>query len=844
MQIAKKFGSEFQVNTATALNALTPTITALVGGRFVVTWMSYDDFYETTWNIKAQVFSADGAKIGNEFLVNTYTASYQFEPHISGLANGGFVITWDDHSRTLGDETSSVKAQIYNANGVKVGGEFLVNTQTTDTQRFPEITSLANGNFVVTWEDYSSTVGNSTIVKVKAQVFSADGAKLGGEFLVNTETDRYAGNPDITSLTNGGFAVTWFSDSTTFGDNGQSIMARVFRADGTSTGAAFLVNTETTGLQWYPEITSLSNGNFVVVWQDHGRTLGDVSGTSVKAQIYNANGVKVGGEFLVNTQTVGDQFNPKILGLANGGFAISWQDGSRPSSSPSDTVIKAQIFDADGVKDGGEFIINNSYNRNQTNPDVILINGKIITSYDYNRNIRAQIFEISQVVDENNKFVTKIFVSTSNLENSLTYAISGGADASFFQIDTNTGILSFRSAPDFEAPSDAGGDNVYDVVVQIFDGALIDTQALSISVANVVGLFLTGSGAIDTLSGGADQDVLNGLGGIDSMDGRGGSDIYVISSAKEHLAAEIRDTGQYGIDEVRFTAINADTLKIFGGDTGLESIVIGTGTGAVADSSGTLALNIDASLAVNGLTLIGNAGVNKLTGTAFADTIDGGAGADKLWGGAGNDTYIADNAKDSITEQRDGGTDTVMASVTYSLSANVENLTLTGSNNINGTGNSLANTITGNEGNNILAGGTGSDTLDGGIGNDTLLGGLGNDTLTGGAGADTFLFDTKPHAATNSDIITDFSHSGGDHLQFSLKSFTGLGSVGDLSMDQFWSGAGVTAAHDATDRIIYNTTTGDLFYDADGSGKRSAAVLVAHLDSHPALIYSDIQIIG
>jgi Ca2+-binding RTX toxin-like protein len=295
---------------------------------------------------------------------------------------------------------------------------------------------------------------------------------------------------------------------------------------------------------------------------------------------------------------------------------------------------------------------------------------------------------------------------------------------------------------------------------------------------------------------------------------------------------------------VRFSAAKSDTLKIFAGDTGIERVVIGTGTGATADSSGTLSLNIDASKTVNGLTIIGNAGVNKLMGTAFNDTIDGGLGADRMTGGAGDDTYIVDNVKDAISEKATGGTDTAMSSVGYTLASTVENLTLTSSANIGGTGNKLNNTIIGNTANNTLAGAAGDDTISGGAGSDTLFGGLGNDTLTGGAGADMFVFNTKPNAALNVDVITDFSSSNGDHLQFSVKLFKGLGTLGDLSSDQFWSGVGVRTAHDATDRIIYNTSTGDLYYDADGSGTRAVAILVAQLAGNPVLIYSDIQIIA
>ncbi|MBN3871280.1 MAG: hypothetical protein HWQ23_13685 [Nostoc sp. JL33] len=118
------------------------------------------------------------------------------------------------------------------------------------------------------------------------------------------------------------------------------------------------------------------------------------------------------------------------------------------------------------------------------------------------------------------------------------------------------------------------------------------------------------------------------------------------------------------------------------------------------------------------------------------DTLDGGLGTDSLNGGVGDDTYIIDSAADTITEAANSGTDTIRSSVTYTLGVNLENLTLTGTSGINGTGNSLNNFVFGNRANNTLNSGGGNDTLDGNFGNDTLNGGDGNDSLQGGPGND------------------------------------------------------------------------------------------------------------
>jgi Ca2+-binding RTX toxin-like protein len=236
--------------------------------------------------------------------------------------------------------------------------------------------------------------------------------------------------------------------------------------------------------------------------------------------------------------------------------------------------------------------------------------------------------------------------------------------------------------------------------------------------ANAAGSRLFGLEGSDTLTGAAGADWLDGGTGADSMTGGAGDDTYVVDDPGD-VAVEQAEEGHDGI----FASISW-TLG-----SHLEWLVL-TGTGDLTGTGNALD---------NALT--GNAGRNRLEGLAGHDWLDGGAGADTLIGGLGDDTYVIDNAQDLIVEQPGEGTDLVRSAISYTLGNAVENLTLTGTAAIGGTGNALDNRMTANAAGSRLFALGGADTLIGGAGNDTLDGGTGADLMAGGAGDDSYTVD-------------------------------------------------------------------------------------------------------
>jgi len=301
-----------------------------------------------------------------------------------------------------------------------------------------------------------------------------------------------------------------------------------------------------------------------------------------------------------------------------------------------------------------------------------------------------------------------------------------------------------------------------------------------------------------------------------------------------------------------------DTYYVHAGDIVTERANEGLHDLVVADATWALGANFEdlrlaGTSAINGTgngldnILTGNAAANTLKGGAGNDRIDGGGGADFLIGGSGSDTYIVDDRLDRVRETVDQGTDTIISSVSYTASANVEMLMLSGTTAVIANGNALANTLVGNDvantlkgndGADVLRGMGGKDSLQGGADADVLDGGAGNDILNGGLGADRFVFD-QPGLATSTatasaERIMDFSHAQGDRIDLHA-----IDANGPLAGDAAFTFIGSAAfSHVAGQlRAAEIGTNTFLFGDMNGDTK---ADFVIRLDGHVDLVAADL----
>jgi Ca2+-binding RTX toxin-like protein len=410
--------------------------------------------------------------------------------------------------------------------------------------------------------------------------------------------------------------------------------------------------------------------------------------------------------------------------------------------------------------------------------------------------------------------VERMFV----LDPNSTYSINLTGNSAANELKGNNGSNYFEGGGGYDAMYGYGGNDAYsvditsDVVREIANGGtdIIFTTA-NYDLTDFSGQYVERLAAFDPLStndiylfgneldneitGNNGLNHIRGEGGVDTLRGMGGTDRYELSAGVDEFDIVIEYAGGgYDVVEVNFSYRLTDNVEEL------------RGTHSASDPFF--------------LTLTGNGMDNLIRGSDGMESIDGGPGGDSMLGGKGNDVYFVDNPNDGVAEFSNEGSDAIFTSISWVLSSSysIEKLIAYGPGNLNLAGNSLANEISGNDGSNLLDGR------------------LGRDTLIGYGGADTFAFTTVVDGA-NADLFLGFE-AGVDKVALDSAVFAGL-TPGALPADAFVVGS---ASADANDRILYDASTGNLFFDRDGTGP-ALAQYFASMSDGLALTASDFIVI-
>lgn len=577
----RKWGSELLVNTTTEGRQGSQDVAVLADGSFVVVW---EDTSLADGAIRAQRFDAAGNRLGGEMLVAHVPGAggfQSFSPEVCALANGDFYVTWE---QSAGNDRY-ILGKVYDPAGALVRAQPVIFAFGFDGQH--QSTALGAGS-VVAWHDPDSTQGDILYRVFDAagngtDLLTANSISAGTQWFVGV-----AGAPDAEH-----FAITWAS--------GDSLYFRLFDAGGAPLGAEVEAALQVFASPYY-DVTWLNERQFAITF-----TVQDPTGLTdfnVQVRICTLNGAgtaAVPTQLLsVNTTALGTQNIPSIAALPDGGFVVAWEDDTRSADGSVDICLQA--FNAAGFKVGQEMLVNTGTGGSQALAEVAALpDGRVVVTWTD-------------------------FSATGDGD-------ASGAAVRMQIVDPRDGVIVGRDGAD-----------------RLYGHELVN----------------------DEISAGAGNDQLFGLRGDDVLYGGDGVDTLIGGTGADHL------DGGSGSDVASYQTATAGVR-----------VDLATPAGNTGDAAGDSYRS-----------------VVHLTGSSYADTLLGDSAGNTLRGGA--------------SSTRASGADR----------------------------------LHGRDGNDALYGFDANDQLYGGLGNDLLAGGAGSDTLRGEGGANVFVFDSRVGSDTAIDFVS------------------------------------------------------------------------------------------
>lgn len=762
-----------------------PEIAAVAGGLIATYTRNTDN------SLHGQRYNASGQGVDGSFTVASDLASSRTSDVSSDGTSGGLVAVWT--------ATNDASRHTHIESGLSTSATMQVNSAPGGDAWSPVVANFVNGGYVVAWAAFDGAGDGSTGSNygdaIKAQIFNSSGQKLGGEFLVNSGTAGSQFNPAITTI-GGNFVISWTTDDPTQDGDGYAIKAQMFARNGNRIGGEMLVNSTATGDQDHSALTAIDDTHFAATWTSDDAA--DGFGSSIKAQVFDISGamnqpapttISFAWDFFEGFGAFeGSSDDPAYPTL----LTVKLQKTGLDMAASTGLQIQYGTLTADdlvgpiqGLGEDGRI----HFAAGQTSAtlvfaiaaDKVVEGDERLTLYldDPSEGVTVgtpqRIAEV-QVWNDDHGPITTIVTGDDNAN---TLSGTSGADlirglGGNDRLDGGDGddILDGGTGKDLmiggngndsyyvDAPTGVG-DN-YEMTYEANEGlgGGIDTVFASVDhslMGGVENLTMLGSaplrgfgnGLNNVIIGNSGDNVINGGGGADTLYGGDGNDIIYTDSQDTAIGGNGDDTYvSGGFAQIIETATGGtDVILLQGHGTlvlpdNVENVkdteTFNTGSQPVT----VIGNDLDNRMIGGGTSVIfrGGGGNDFLQGRGY---LDGGTGADRMEGRSGNDIFVVDNAGDVIVAAptSEGGSSTVLSSISYALGAFVKYLTLTGTADIDGTGNNLNNVITGNDRDNVLIGGGGDDYLNGGAGDDVLNGGAGNDQMAGGYGNDTYVVD-------------------------------------------------------------------------------------------------------
>lgn len=767
-------------------------MTALPNGTFVAVWENTPETGAP--NVYGCILAADGTPIGGAFAISEVQLTPggaeldQWYPAVTYRADGGFTVAWSVEEYNNGyNNGRNIMMRSYAADGTPLTDPYVAvyqvgpsNTVSTGSwETYPALSTLADGAIALVFYDD---------LDVGLRVYEPDGVTLRTVLQVNTLADTWQRYPDVVGLEGGGYVVTWMDDTGLDGSSG-GIMVQQFNADGSLAGPQHIVNTETYSSQSSADVTALVGGGYVITWYTGYDEAASAFRGTVRAQIYDAAGNAVGGEFRLSDdfERFGGNENFDVVALPDGGFFAVYAVDDYWSENRWD--LYGQRFAADGTALGDPFVVNSGLLGAQSHPRISIGADGMVTVVwhtDGGNGSTEGIYARSFLLADVNGPATwgDDVIALDDTGRSLDLLGGNDMGAGGAGADTLLGNYGhdtlYGGAGNDLLDGGYGNDMIEGEIGNdtLLGGIGNDTLRGGLGNDSLAGQadndLLAGDDGDDTLAGGAGDDTLSGGAGNDLLSDYDGNDQMFGDAGDDTLWGGVGNDTLYG---------GADNDQLYGQD-GDDQVWAGTGNDTLNGGAG----DDQVGGAAGDDLLYGEAGNDALFGDIGTDTLNGGAGNDTLWGGEGNDVLYGISGSNILGGGV--GNDTIWggsgADIVYGFDGSDQinggegNDTLwagSGDDFVEGGGGN--DVIYGTAGWDYLIGGWGNDTLDGGddadnligdqgndvlrggAGDDWIMGGEGTDTMSGGEGADFFVF--QPDSDT--DIVTDFDIAGGDMIE-------------------------------------------------------------------------------